>query len=267
MSDRLIPSDLREPSIFAPIDTELNRSARQAIVRPINPPPGIAGFLFDIPEDEALLLVTEISDHYLEDNTSVQDQMALAPEIFTVQGLVGELTSGIPKQIELVRVNNALPDDPNLAPQFTEGAEQAIARQQATEAATTAALTSASSLYGFFDAKGPQPPNQTKQAKIVRYFYELWKSRGLFTVETPWGFLTDMAILTLRAEQGEETRFKSSFRIAFKKVRIAQAVAVSAGQLAGRLNQQMAPVTQNGAAGTTEAPAQKTSLLYDLLAP
>lgn len=64
-----------------------------ALVRPNNPPEGIAGFLFDIVGDETIDLESEITDHFVENNTAIQDQIALRPEIITVSGIVAELTN------------------------------------------------------------------------------------------------------------------------------------------------------------------------------
>jgi hypothetical protein len=71
----------------------------------------------------------------------------------------------------------------------------------------------------------------------------------LFTVDTPWGFFTDMAIKSLTATQDATTRVITDFAITFKKMRFAQTVAISSGQLAGRCAFQQAPQTNNGQAG------------------
>lgn len=261
MKGAIIPSDI-STSEFAPIDSVMNSTARQAIVRPDNPPPGIAGFLFDIPEDEAIRLQSAITDHYIEGNSAIADHIALAPEQFTVRGLVAEIVSLQPTSDEVERIANSLPVDENLAPELTPGAQQQIDEANAQAAADEAKVTDAKSLYGYFDARAPQPPQQTRQSKAFRFFFELWRGRQLVSIATPWGFLTDMAILSLAVEQGADTKFISAISITFKKIRIAQSVTVSAGQLAGRLFQQMAPVTQNGTAA--QAPAtdhQKESVL------
>lgn len=341
---QIVPTDA--PSVFAVLKS-LSVLDQQAIVRPNNPPAGIAGFLFDIPEDDEIQLRSDVTDHFLEDNTAVADQIALKPEEITLRGLVAEIAfTAPPATRQVVRPRQALAINPAPAPLPTPsqsqifvragtlarilapGASQLVgiatslamdpadvsarivadgaflaanlgystqtaeafalarmiasANKSAGRPVTTRSLSVAptvippltplvapalqpdpASLYGMFLNKAGQPPNQTKQARTFAYFYQLWKARQLFTVETPWGFLTDMTILTLRATQDDESRFRSSFSITFKKIRTAGAATIAAGQLAGRAAIQSAPVTQNGTAGKTPLDAtQKQSLLF-----
>ena len=52
---------------------------------------GIAGFQFDIFEEHKSELQAEITDHFVEDNSTRQDHIAIKPERFTLRGFVGEL--------------------------------------------------------------------------------------------------------------------------------------------------------------------------------
>lgn len=51
---------------------------------------GIAGFKFHVPEREQVTFQSDITDHYIEDNTPVQDHIALKPIEITLQGYQGE---------------------------------------------------------------------------------------------------------------------------------------------------------------------------------
>jgi hypothetical protein len=258
-----IPTD--QPSVFDVLRS-LTELQRQAIVRPNNPPPGIAGFLFDIPEDEEVNLRSMISQNYVEENFSVSDHIALAPEEYTVRGLVAEIAAISPPREITAVVENPLPVNPNLLPELTPGAEQAQAELAADRAEIATSATASDDLWQFYKARSAAPPDQTKQRRAFLYFYALWKGRQLFTVETPWGVMTNLAILSMRATQDEETKWRSTFSITFQKVRTAGAVTVSAGLLAGRAALQGADVTQNGNAG--KAPVQeeeRQSLLYRLV--
>lgn len=342
----VIPSD-DSTSVFDVLRS-LSQLERQAIVRPKNPPDGIAGFVFNVTQEEEINLRSVITDHFVEDNTAINDEIALSPEEFTLRGIVAELSirpggdriqssarrwqplpiNPLPAPVPTPMLAQILVKGGTLARILAPGSAQIVGVAKAlemsplgvrttiqnqgqvlatslglgNEAALALALSSVliaanksagkpasrrnpnavapiipsltplvapalqpdpASLYGTFLDKAAQPPNQTRQARTLAYFYQLWKSRQLFTVETPWGFLSDVAILSLRASQDETTRFASTFSITFKKVRTAGAATVTAGQLAGRANIQMAPVTNNGNAGKTELTApQKQSLLY-----
>ena len=122
---------------------------------------------------------------------------------------------------------------------------------QAVKAVSNAGIASTKSLYGYYLSNLPQQPNQTKQSMIYGYIYQLWKGRQLFSVETPWGFFTNMAILSVTAHQGPTNRVVSDFSITFKKIRVAHTITITPGLLAGRASFQQSEVTQDGTIGLT----------------
>lgn len=368
MASNVIPSDSASELDVVESLTSLEQ---KAIIRPNNPPPGIAGFLFDISGEEMVELASVITDHYTEANTAVQDNIALEPEKITVRGLVAELVQTAPAPQEVAPVTNPLPDNIPMTPPLTEGSTSSIlsaagigqlAKTVATNAAlgvlarkapgvasvvkafgpqivagaqgrVVTALTSAvrnlqtpegvaalnlpgislpasiqsavgvvqsvlpkiagavvnalksplvpanqqllggavgqqdaasgksNSLLQVYEAKQPTPPKQTRQSSAFLYFYSLWKGRQLFSVETPWGIWTNMAILSLRSEQGADSRSVTDFTVVFKKIRIAETVSVGVGQLAGRNAFQTAASapTQNGNVGQT--PINRSAIL------
>ena len=256
----IIPLD--DSSVFDVLKKLSTNQQQIALVRPNNPPPGIAGYLFDIPDEEVWELRTEISQHFIEDNTTIQDQMALPPERFTVRGMVAELVFVPPTTNQIASPVDPLVDNPSMVPQLTPGVQQTQDQTVATNDATEGSLESAQSLYSVYDRLSGQQPNQTKQAKIALYFYQLWKGRQLFSVETPWGTMNNMGISLARFEQSGETKGRSDFTITFEHIRFAQSPTVNTGQLAGRAVAQQSPTTQNGPAGlTTTTDAESQSLL------
>lgn len=256
---QIIPTN--EASIFDVLRRLSTSQQQLALVRPNNPPPGIAGFIFDIVGDEAVELFTDTSDHYLEDNTAIQDQAALRPERVTVKGLVAELVFEQPKEEDVNPSTEALPPNPAFEPEFSPGAEQILAQNEVQSAAEENAIESGQSLYGEYAQRAS--PNQTRQASAFGYFYQLWKGRQLFTVETPWGVFTDMILENGRSEQLEDTKWRTDLTLVFKKMRLAQSASVNVGQIAGRAAFQRAPVSQNGTAGVpTATPQQEESLLH-----
>lgn len=252
-------------SIYQGLKT-LSELDRNAIVRPDNPPSGIAGFLFDIPEEDTVELQSDITDHYIENNSAIQDHIALRPEKVILRGLVGEIAQTEDQVAEFVKKPVSLPPNPELDPEFTDVQTASMAYRDREQAAADAAASGQQlqmqqglntqelpqivstgvdqSLYGVFNNLYPKLP--TRQSQVFAYFYQLWKGRQLFTLDTPWGFLTDMAIESLRASQEETTKYLTDFSITFKKIRFANAIVVSAGQLAGRCADQSAPWTNNG---------------------
>lgn len=262
----IIPSD--EGSIYDVLKRLSTSQSQLALIRPNNPAPGIAGFLFDIIGDEGVELMTDTTDHYIEDNTSIQDQAALRPEKVFVRGLVAELVLVNPKDEQVAPASNPLPINPGFEPELTPGATQILDETEETDALQDNGIESGQSLYGMYQQLASQRPNQTRQEQVFGYFYQLWKGRQLFTVQTPWGVFTNMILELGRSEQLEDTRFRTDMTLGFKKIRVAQSVTVNVGQIAGRASFQRAPVSQNGTAGTPQVTAQEeTSLLYKLTHP
>ena len=235
--------------VFSALNTLVSQDSRLAIVRPDNPPPGVAGYLFNIVTDDAVDLESDITDHYIENNTAIQDHIALKPEVISVRGLVAELSGIQPVQGTLSQQPNALPAIPSYSPEFTDGTVQTMVQSEAEPERIQASISDSQSLFGYYNSRAPQEPNQTKQSYIFGYFYQLWKGRQLFSVETPWGIWNNMAILSLNATQGEDTRTVSDIRIQFKRISKVESVTVIPGNLVGRATFQRSGVTQNGTVG------------------
>ena len=244
MASHLIPTD--DPSIFAALSTLKS----QAIVRPQNPPGGISGFLFDVAQDDEISLNSEITDHYVEDNSAMQDNWALRPEEITLTGLVAELTDAPTPSNRVATPPNPLPLNPQMVPHMTVGGFE-IAYVAAPPAPPAAA-----SLYDYFKgqesfATAGNPPKILRQCAAFSFFYDLWKGRQVCSVETAFGIMTNMAILRLRAIQERSTKHLSEITVTFKKIRTVATVNVQAGQIAGRAANQSAVATNQGNAGLT----------------
>ena len=68
--------------------------------------------------------------------------------------------------------------------------------------------------------------NQTKQQIAFQQFYGYWRTRTLFTIQTPWAIFQNMAIKSLRAIQSEETRMITDFEVTFKLMRFAETITI-----------------------------------------
>ena len=263
----IIPSD--SPSLFEALQTLQTTSpaAYNAIVRPNNPPPGVGGFLFDIPGDEEVRLRSAISRHYVESNIPISDHIALEPETVILRGLVAELTSGLPATPAPATVNNPLPLLAPMTPQLTPGQAQAAAL---TVSKSAVAASGATSIYGYYQnyqglgQNGRKNTKGTRQTAAFLYFQQLWWGRQIVSVETPWGIYTNMAIADVRSVQTKETKYLSDFTVTFERIRVTGDITITAGQLAGRnVSQQAAATpTQNGALGQVAPSATQLSAAY-----
>lgn len=248
-----IPSD--SPSIYEALRTLVASGQTLALLSPATPPDGIAGFLFDIDLDQSAALQSEITDHFVEDNTAVQDHIALRPETVTLSGFVAEIVSYRKTAKSTPTVQPTLPLPPGVEAVVDPGEEQvraaaAAQSEQFTQRATAAA---SNSLYGYYEGRLPQQPNQSRQSMVFGYFYQLWKGRMLFSVDTPFGLMQDMAIESVNARQGAESKWASEFSITLKRIRKADTISKSKGLLAGRSTFQRAAVANNGSLGMTLA--------------
>ena len=256
----IVPTE--QASVYERLNSIGSQTLLWALVRPNNPPPGLAGFLLDLVEEDGSELESDITDNYTEGNIAIQDHIALRPEVVTVSGQTAELVKSVPYTAETVQVEDPLPLIPGQGPEFSPGVEEYHEQFAKTQAQQKASVVSSQSLYGFYLDHLPQPPAQTKQSLVYGYFYQLWLGRQLFSVETPWGFFTNMAIQSLAAKQGSTTRMVSDFRVTFKKIRVAKSLAIQAGQLAGRSMAQDAGVSESGFSGLqTLTPAEASNYL------
>src|SRR6185437_12425544 len=59
--------------------------------------------LFHYEGEQTATLESDITDHYIEDNTAIQDQIAIKPVMITTQGFIGELNDVSPKALQPVQ--------------------------------------------------------------------------------------------------------------------------------------------------------------------
>lgn len=283
IANGIVPTE--DPSVFDALAV-LTQLDQQAIIRPTIPPPGIAGYVFDILEDETVQIESRITDNFIEDNTAIQDHIALAPEIVTVRGLVGELVDYVttPSALRAV-VPDVMPLNFPMVPLLSIGAIQAQKLRNATANSLRDSTLSSNSLYAYYDRRVAKTLKltglgnfntqvltnkrsvQTRQQQTFNFFYQLWKARMIFTVETPFGFWPNMAILSMRANQSAASRYISDFTITFKVISKVQSLTVNLGQLAGRAVSaaQGSQPTNSGTNGTTPLTASASaSVLYQI---
>lgn len=241
--------------------------------QPLNPPnadgsPSLAAqptaLLFHYEGEQTALIESDITDHYVENNTAIQDQIALKPETITTRGFIGELNNVLPTALQpLQTIANTLITIEGYTPQLS--ATALIAYTQALliyENAVSIAQSAVSAWSSLLSNDGAEvvPGSgiftsgaslvQNKQQVMFQQFYGYWNRRILFNVQTPWAIFTNMAIKSLRAIQEAETRMITDFEITFKKIRTASTQTTSGGLFGsifgGRSSSQSASPTDLG---------------------
>jgi len=263
MATNVVPTD--SSSVFA---QETKTAAaltnfNTVYVYPSPLPSGIGGLTFDIRGQERAELKSEITDHYLEDNTAIHDQISLSPEKVTLKGSAGDLVYNLPIITNApTQIVNPLPLNGPLQPVFTQGTYQAQSGSQSSVVSYSSAKSN--SVYSYYLGHSSVANNPgNKQALIFGYLYQLWQGRVLFTVETPWGIFSSMAIESVEPVQNETTTNITDFTVTFKKVRILGQSLIDQNTLAGNSAAQIQATmpVNSGSAGTVPYTIQQVESL------
>lgn len=206
--------------------------------------------LFHYEGEQNVNLESDITDHYIEDNTAIQDQITQRPETITTHGFIGELNDVAPIGSQFIQsLQSKLTVIGSYSPQLTIDAliayNEAFQAYQIVANAVTSAVSSWATISSGFSngenvignnglvnpVTGPASSfafnlTQNRQQLAFQQFYGYWSSRTLFTVQTPWAVFQNMAIQRLRAIQDAETNMITDFEITFKRIRLAKLITI-----------------------------------------
>lgn len=205
---------------------------------------GIGGFELDIRKEESIALQNSITDYYAEDNSSLQDNIALRPITFTINGVVGEhviygeaITSYTETLFNEVApfLRLAEPFIGDFGSKFLEFAmiAESVYIEQLQKLAET--IVKKMSEYYNVDYDGS---DITQQEKAFRFFYTAYKSRELMEVTLPWVVLNNCAITSVEFSQPEETNTLTNVKISFKQMNFASTVSSAGSPSIGRRKEQ-----------------------------
>ena len=224
----------------------LDKVSKNFIVRPTGIPNviGLSGFVFDVIENEEITLSAEITDHYVEDNTVISDHIALKPEMFTVRGFVGELTQLFDNDLlevvtDIQRLAVLALYQPTFSPQTSQNNNTII--DQAEKAISAVELAQ-----NFYEVFSDKNTSANKQQRAFNFFYSMYLSRQLFTVETPYNIFENMAIETCRLIQDKVTNQVTDIGITFKKIRTIETEFIASAITSGRSSDMFSDVVEKG---------------------
>lgn len=221
---------------------------------------GPSSLLFHYEGENTATFSSDITDHFIEDNTAVQDQIALKPVLVTVHGFIGELNNVPPAGLGglLQLATNTLSAVGAFAPGLSSTAQNAYNQASAgymlasslvnTVVSGVSSLggTSGESVIGSIGGTITKASNQNKQQTYFQQFYGYWQTRTLFTIQTPWAIFQNMAILNVRAIQDESTRVITDFEVSFKQMNFTSAALGAQLQTQARLQSQSALLQSAG---------------------
>lgn len=202
----------------------LDTLANKYVVKPKNSK-GIFGFVFDYEGEASARLQAEITDHYSESNTVLNDHIALKPLRVTLRGFISELVFLKPQGLlgALGSIQNKLTTVPAYLGKYTPGG---IAKIQKAITQTTNIVTRidqsiarVKNIVGLFSKAAPQ---KSKQEKAYAQLQSLYFARSPMIVETPYGIFGNMVIESLAFVQDDITKTWSDISVALKQINFVQ---------------------------------------------
>ncbi len=226
---------------------------------------GIGGFVFDYLSDVNVTMDADITDHYAENNTAIQDHVAIRPIEVVMHGFVSELVLPKPQGVvgALAAAQSALTQVEAYLGKYTPGVTQtlsaAITKVQSTVNTINQTLAKAQNIISLFPGA---PPAATKQSKAYSQLFTAMNQKLPMTVETPYRVLLNMIIKRIAFAQPEETKSWSDITVTLKQINFVETETVADnGAFAGRLAQQAQAQTNKGVVPGASVP---TSAAYNL---
>ncbi len=223
----------------------------------------INGLAFDYAGEVKAELSADVTEHYMEDNSFVQDHVALRPKRVTMKGIIGELVagpqlSGVPGFLQSLQ--SGLTTLPaylgGYAPEQATKLAKTVTQVQKISSQLTAVYSTGKNILSLFKNSAPSP---TRQGQIYAALEAYFEQRVPFTIVTPFRVYNNMVIEALIAVQPEDTKFLSEFTITLKEIRKASVTVVDPNAPAVAIgvekNEQQKSAVKNQGRNYTEAKA------------
>lgn len=162
-------------------------------------------------------MTSQITSHYMEDNVSMQDHWAIAPDTYVLSGLIGEVLYTPPKQWQnfvTQEIKDYLTPLSMLMPVFDNYTQSALNVVQYVETSARRYEQIARNIYNDITNKVIKSNQQNVSEKIK----DLQVGRQLVTIWTPYGIFYDMAILNAGFNQ-ENSKYQSTLEVQLQKWR------------------------------------------------
>lgn len=131
-------------------------------------------FLFDYEGENSITLDSDITDHFVEDNTAIQDQISLRPEMISTRGYVGELNDIVPPILEPLKI---AADKLTVVGAYTPDLSVTALRiyNEASQAYALANLVKSAGVQAWSSLSGNGSSVQNKQQIAYGKFYGYWQ--------------------------------------------------------------------------------------------
>jgi len=183
--------------------------------------------VFDIIDDHSMQFQSAITDNWLENNTAVQDAIAINPIQITLTGLVGEIVFTPPKtwrEFITEKLNSTklganltqkLSVIPALLPEvdnYTQLAKNAVDYAENAFEHYKSLYETVRNIW-----QNKENPASTKQQIVAQNLLTAWQNKTSFTVITPWGEFKQMYILNGNFKQAA-TNTVSNLTVTLKQM-------------------------------------------------
>lgn len=245
------------------------------IVTPLNAF-GLGGFVFDVEGDTDISLKAEITDHWVENNTVIQDHIGIRPERIVLRNYVGELVDRTDSSTNTVlqQVVQKLTVVSDYLPLVAVQAAQVYDQLSSTDTLANLDNLSVSDLTNeatsLWELTKNLNPGASRQQQAYLYFKALFQQQMLVSMQTPFEFISNLAIESIEAHQSENSKDISEFSITLKQLRFAssQTASFTPTDLQTRASDQAAPVVNSGqTAGTDTGLSTADGVNLDVLKP
>lgn len=222
---------------------------------------GIAGFKFHVPETEAVRFESEITDHYTDTNSALQDHIANKPITITCTGLVGDYFYSV-NQIEdflalivptITLVKEFIPQIRSITQKEkinTSSLESVTQKQEDGSYIVKSGIGKDRYKYTFnsmdlFSLFQSLYKLKSAQTRAFLFFESLWKARATFSVETTWKRYDNMAVLSLEPKRDRNADI-TEFSITFKQLAFTESKSETIEEYSNRVAQQKAQTVNKG---------------------
>lgn len=230
---------------------------------------GISGFQFHVSKSEQIKMENEITDHYIDTNSAVQDHIAQKPVTLTLNGLHGEYFYTVHQIKNIVgKVIPAISLVKQFLPKFASETMknkmkkldsvkvQAIREDGGTpvfKGGISKEVTTFNTL-DLWNMFQELYPLKSAQTRAFFFFEAMWKSRAVFSVETSWKHYDNMVIQSITALRDNNADI-TDFTLVFKQLNFTKSMSENAQKAADRVAQQKSALMKKGVDKGTEVPA------------
>jgi hypothetical protein len=225
----------------------------------------INGFIFDIEGTSTIDSECDITDHYIENNTAIQDHIGHKPVKITLKNYQGEVTTNKPQDQKTPVVITKLDTNAVLVPDSalpqTQQSQGVISNNQANDNVDTSQQNIYNQVAQSIN-NVQTDDSSTRQQIAFNFFKALQDNNFLFTINSYLGTFEDYALEKITPFQDEDTKYMSTFTLVFHEMRFAdtQLVAFDPSKYYGRAQIQNQPATTSKSNGTNQNSPEQSEL-------